>query len=86
MYNLFEQLPWRVAALAGIIIGSISWYYGADFWVVLERMGMAIAVFFWSARAYVYLAADESRLDAENAAQKQRHKPPKNGSESQDDF
>ncbi len=44
--NLFaERLPWRIAALAGLLVGGISLAFGADPWVCLLRVGVAFALF-----------------------------------------
>lgn len=44
--NLFaERLPWRIAALAGLLVGGISLASGADPWVCLMRVGAAFALF-----------------------------------------
>lgn len=44
--NLFaERLPWRIAALAGLLVGGISLASGADPWVCLLRVGVAFALF-----------------------------------------
>lgn len=38
-------LPWRIAALAGLLVGGISLLTGADLWTCLLRVGAAFAVF-----------------------------------------
>ena len=43
--NHFAGLPWRVAALAGLIVGAISLLTGADFWTSLLRVSAAFVVF-----------------------------------------
>ena len=40
-----EHLPWRVAALAGLIVGGISLTGGSDVWTCLLRVGAAFLVF-----------------------------------------
>jgi hypothetical protein len=40
-----EHLPWRVAALAGLIVGGISLVSGSDVWTCLLRVGAAFLVF-----------------------------------------
>lgn len=40
-----EHLPWRVAALAGLIVGGISLAYGSDVWTCLIRVGAAFLLF-----------------------------------------
>lgn len=40
-----EHLPWRVAALAGLLVGGISLATGADVWDCLLRVGAAFLVF-----------------------------------------
>lgn len=40
-----EHLPWRVASLAGLLVGGISLATGADVWNSLLRVGMAFLVF-----------------------------------------
>lgn len=43
--NHFAGLPWRIAALAGLIVGAISLLTGADVWTSLLRVSAAFAVF-----------------------------------------
>ena len=43
--NHFAGLPWRIAALAGLLVGGISLLTGADFWTTLIRVSAAFAVF-----------------------------------------
>lgn len=44
--NLFvEHLPWRVASLAGLMVGAISLATGADVWICLLRVGGAFLLF-----------------------------------------
>ena len=43
--NHFAGLPWRIASLAGLIIGAISLLTGAGPWTTLIRVGVAFAVF-----------------------------------------
>ena len=43
--NHFAGLPWRIAALAGLIVGAISLLTGADPWTSLLRVSAAFAVF-----------------------------------------
>ena len=40
-----EHLPWRVAALAGLIVGGISLAGGSEIWTCLLRVGAAFLVF-----------------------------------------
>ena len=40
-----EHLPWRVAALAGLIVGGISLAGGSDVWTCLIRVGAAFLLF-----------------------------------------
>lgn len=40
-----ERLPWRIAALAGLLVGGISLAFGADPWFCLLRVGVAFALF-----------------------------------------
>ena len=40
-----ERLPWRIAALAGLVVGAVSLWAGIDLWVSLLRVGVAFAVF-----------------------------------------
>ena len=43
--NHFAGLPWRIAALAGLLVGAISLLTGADPWTSLLRVSAAFAVF-----------------------------------------
>lgn len=43
--NHFAGLPWRIAALAGLIVGAISLLTGADAWSSLLRVSAAFVVF-----------------------------------------
>lgn len=45
MNPFLEHLPWRVASLAGLMVGAISLATGADVWVCLLRVGAAFFVF-----------------------------------------
>ena len=45
MNHFVERLPWRIAALAGLLVGGISLWTGADPWTSLLRVGAAFAVF-----------------------------------------
>ena len=43
--NHFVGLPWRIASLAGLLVGGISLLSGADPWTCLLRVAVAFAVF-----------------------------------------
>jgi len=43
--NHFVGLPWRIASLAGLLVGGISLLYGASAWTCLLRVAAAFAVF-----------------------------------------
>ena len=43
--NHFVGLPWRIASLAGLLVGGISLLYGAGFWTCLLRVAAAFVVF-----------------------------------------
>jgi len=43
--NHFVGLPWRIGALAGLIVGAISLLTGADPWTSLLRVSAAFVVF-----------------------------------------
>lgn len=43
--NHFIGLPWRIASLAGLLVGGISLLYGAGPWTCLLRVAVAFAVF-----------------------------------------
>ena len=43
--NHFVGLPWRIASLAGLLVGGISLLYGAGVWTCLLRVTLAFAVF-----------------------------------------
>ncbi len=45
MNPFLEHLPWRVASLAGLIVGTISLVTGADVWTCLLRVGIAFFLF-----------------------------------------
>ena len=45
MNHFVERLPWRIAALAGLLVGGISLLTGADPWTSLLRVAAAFAVF-----------------------------------------
>ncbi len=45
MNQFLERLPWRVAALAGLMVGAISLVRGADAWTSLLRVGAAFLLF-----------------------------------------
>ena len=63
MDDFVERLPWRIAALAGLLVGGVSWWRGADLWVSLARVGVAFAVFWllgWGLRAVMRPAAPPS--------------------------
>ena len=54
MSELVERLPWRLAALGGLLVGAASLLAGIDLWSTLLRVGAAFAVFWilgWAARA-----------------------------------
>jgi hypothetical protein len=45
MNPFLEHLPWRVASLAGLMVGVISLATGADVWACLLRVGAAFFLF-----------------------------------------
>lgn len=45
MTEFVERLPWRLAALAGLLVGATSLFGGTDIWATLLRVGAAFAVF-----------------------------------------
>ena len=45
MNQFVEHLPWRVASLAGLMVGAISLATGADVWSCLLRVGAAFLCF-----------------------------------------
>jgi hypothetical protein len=45
MNDYVERLPVRIAALAGILVGIVSWRYGTGELACLERIAVAMAVF-----------------------------------------
>lgn len=45
MNQIVEHLPWRVASLAGLLVGAISLAIGADVWACLLRVGAAFLLF-----------------------------------------
>ena len=45
MNPFLEHLPWRVASLAGLMVGAISLATGTDAWACLMRVGAAFILF-----------------------------------------
>ena len=45
MNHFVDRLPWRIAALAGLVVGGISLLTGFDPWTCLVRLSIAFAVF-----------------------------------------
>ncbi len=45
MNSFFQHLPWRVASLAGLMVGAISLASGVELWTCLLRVGAAFVVF-----------------------------------------
>ena len=45
MNPFLEHLPWRIASLAGLMVGAISLVTGADVWTCLLRVGAAFFLF-----------------------------------------
>lgn len=45
MNSFFQHLPWRVASLAGLMVGAISLASGVDVWACLLRVCAAFVVF-----------------------------------------
>lgn len=45
MNSFLERLPWRLAAIAALLVGGVSWLNGTEFWTCFERMGAAGAAF-----------------------------------------
>ncbi len=43
--NHFSGLPWRVASLAGLLVGGVSLLSGVGPWTCLLRVAVAFAVF-----------------------------------------
>ena len=43
--NHFGGLPWRIASLAGLLVGGISLLTGAGAWTCLLRVAVAFVVF-----------------------------------------
>ncbi len=43
--NHLVGLPWRIASLAGLLVGGISLLTGAGLWTCLLRVAAAFAVF-----------------------------------------
>ena len=43
--NHFVGLPWRIASLAGLLVGGLSLLSGASPWTCLLRVAVAFAVF-----------------------------------------
>jgi hypothetical protein len=45
MSDFAERLPWRLGALAGLLVGAVSIIAGIDLWSVCLRAGAALVVF-----------------------------------------
>jgi len=45
MNPFVEHLPWRVAALAGLVVGGVSFAAAVDVWTCLLRVGAAFVLF-----------------------------------------
>ena len=45
MTDFLERLPWRLASLAGLLVGIASLIAGTDSWVSLLRVGAAFLIF-----------------------------------------
>jgi len=45
MNDFLQGLPIRVASLAGLVVGVVSWYNGTTLIGCLERIAIAIAIF-----------------------------------------
>ena len=45
MNSSVEHLPWRIAAVAGLVVGAVSLWAGTGLWVTLLRVGAAFAAF-----------------------------------------
>ena len=43
--NHFGGLPWRIASLAGLLVGGVSLLTGAGAWTCLIRVAIAFVVF-----------------------------------------
>ncbi len=43
--ELTELLPWRLAALGGLLVGGISASFGIELWTALARAGLSFAAF-----------------------------------------
>ena len=45
MNHFVERLPWRIAALAGLLVGGISLLTETDLWTILLRVAAAFGIF-----------------------------------------
>jgi hypothetical protein len=45
MNPFLEHLPWRIAAVAGLVVGGVSLWAGTGLWVTLMRVGVAFVIF-----------------------------------------
>lgn len=45
MNDFVRQVPWRLGALGGLLVGAISLAGEIDLWTCLMRVGIAFAVF-----------------------------------------
>jgi hypothetical protein len=45
MNPFVEHLPWRIAAVAGLVVGGVSLCAGTGLWVTLMRVGVAFVIF-----------------------------------------
>lgn len=45
MSEIVERLPWRLGALAGLLVGAVSLFGGTDPWICLVRVAAAFLLF-----------------------------------------
>ncbi|MCW3061735.1 MAG: hypothetical protein JWQ02_3556 [Capsulimonas sp.] len=45
MNHFVERLPWRLAALAGLLVGAVSLANSTDVWICLIRSAAAFVIF-----------------------------------------
>ncbi len=71
--NHFAGLPWRIAALAGLLVGAISLLTGADLWTSLLRVSAAFAVFAAAGFALSFLLQTGTPPGQDHSSAQGRH-------------
>lgn len=82
--NHFVGLPWRIASLAGLLVGGISLLYGVGPWTCLLRVAVAFAVF-GAAGFGLQFALQAEPPPGQEAMRQGRHFDPATPGESADE-